>query len=140
MWRKVWFDQTFLSAGLSQLLNAEFSCGELRQSFNACMHNGLSQRLLHRWLILLVPQLLCHRSSLMWQILSLSCCRLWQLQEPAVAAEAITATAAEDSYHGVAILTDSQGAAVPRPPAWPLHSLQGWLPRQHWLPSTAISA
>ena len=68
--------------------------------------------------------------------LSLSCCHLWQFQEPAVAAEAITATAAKDSYHGLAILTDSQGAAVPCPPAWPLHSLQRRLPRQHWLPST----
>ena len=127
------------SVGLDhrKLLNARFSCGKASMFF---MHPGLRQKLLHKWLILLVPQNLCHRSSLMGQILSLSCCRLWQLQEPAVAAEAIAATAAKDSYHGLAILTDSQGAAVPRPPAWPLHSLQGWLPRQHWLPSTACEA
>ena len=108
------------------------SCGRLRQSSNAFMHQGLRQRLLHRWLISLVPQNLCPRSSLMWQTLGLSCCRLWQLQEPAVAAEPIAATAAKDSYHGLAVLTDSQGAAVPCPPAWPLHSLQGRLPCQHW--------
>ena len=90
-----------------------------------------------RWLIFSCHRTWCHRRNLKWQTLSLSCCCLWQLQEPAVAAEAITATATKDSHHGPAIVTDSQGAAVPCPAAWPLHSLQGWLPHQHWLPSTA---